>query len=84
MDNRSSNILYVPNRKTFVSKNNVVFGNKCPIAKDSPNVNEDASGDVIFDFPPEAHVLEINSSNVDGILDQTETHYILLTTNKSE
>ena len=81
MDNRSSYVLYVPDRKTFVSTNNVVFGNKCPMAKDSPNVIE--KGDVMFDFPPEAHVSEIISSSVDAILDQTDTHYILHMTNNS-
>ena len=35
--------------KTFVSTNNVVFGNKCPMAKDSPNVIE--ADDMVLDFP---------------------------------
>ena len=64
-----------------MSTNNVVFGNKCPMAKDSQKVIED--GDVMFDFPPEAHVSEITSSSVDAILDQTDTHYILHMTNNS-
>ncbi len=72
MDNRSNYVLYVPDLKTFVSTNNVVFGNKCPMAQDSPNVTE--NGDVMFDFPPEAHVSEITSSSVDAILDQTSAH----------
>ncbi len=40
MNNRSSYVLYMPNRSrpTFVSSNNVVLGNKCPLAKDAPNV----------------------------------------------
>jgi hypothetical protein len=37
-----------------VSTNDVVFGNKCPMAKDSPNVIE--TDDIVFDFPPDAHV----------------------------
>ena len=81
MENRSSYVLYVPGRQTFVSTNNVVFGNKCPMAKDSPNVIE--ADDMVFDFPPEAHVSEINSSSVDAILDQTDTHYILHMSNNS-
>jgi hypothetical protein len=78
MDNRSSYILYVPGRPrpTFVSSNNVVFGNKCLMAKDSPNVVD--NGEVVIDFPPEANVSEIMSSSVNSILDQTDTHYILL------
>ena len=64
-----------------MSTNNVVFGNKCPLAKDSPNVIE--ADDMVFDFPPEAHVSEINSSSVDAILDQTDTHYILHMNNNS-
>jgi hypothetical protein len=35
MDNRSNDVLYVPGRQTFVSTNNVVFGNKWPMTKDS-------------------------------------------------
>jgi hypothetical protein len=58
-----------------VSTKNVVFGNKCPTAKIPENVIE--TDDIVFDFPPEAHVLAINSSSVDAILDQTESHYIL-------
>ena len=77
MDNRSSYVLYVPGRPrpTFVSTNNVVFGNKCPMAKDSPNVID--NGEVALDFPPEAHLSEISSSSVDANLDQTDTHYML-------
>ena len=53
IENRSSYVLNVPGRQTFVSTNNVVFGNKCPMAKDSLNV---IATDMVFDFPPEAHV----------------------------
>jgi hypothetical protein len=81
MENRSSYVLYVPGRQRFVSTNNVVFGNKCPIAKDSPNIIE--ADDEVFDFPPEAHVSEINSSSVDAILEQTDTHYYLHMNNNS-
>ncbi len=38
---------------------------------------------MMFDFPPEAHVSESNSSSVDAILDHTDTHYILHMTNNS-
>ena len=51
------------------------------MAKDPPNVIE--ADDMVFDFPPEAHVSEINSSSVDAILDQTDTHYILHMNNNS-
>jgi hypothetical protein len=36
----ASYVLCVPGRKTFVSTNHVVFGIKCPMAKDSSNVIE--------------------------------------------
>ena len=74
MDNRSSYVLYMPNRSrpTFVSSNNVVFGNKFPLAKDAPNVIDD--GEVALDFPPEADVSDITASSVDSILHQTDTH----------
>jgi hypothetical protein len=81
MENRSSNVLYVSGRQTFVATNNVVFGNKCPMVKDSPNGIK--ADDMVFDFPPEAHVSEINSSSVDAILNQTDTHYILHMNNNS-
>ncbi len=55
MDTRSSYVQYMPNRSrpTFVSSNNVVFGNKCPLVKDAPNVI--GNGEVALDFPPEAN-----------------------------
>ena len=83
MDNKSSYVLYVPDRpgSAFVCTNNVVFGTKCPRAKDSPNVIDD--GEVALDFPPEANDPEINSSAVQAIVDQTETHYILQMTDES-
>ena len=83
MDNRSSYVLYVPGRSrpTFVSTNNVTFGNRCPMAKDSPDLID--NGDTVLDFPPEANVSDINVSSVDSILDQTETHYILRMTDDS-
>ena len=83
MDNRSSHVLYMPDRAspTFVSSNNVVFGNKCPRAKDAPNIID--NGEVALEFPPEANVADINSSSVGSILDQTDTHYILQMTNTS-
>ena len=83
MDNRSSHVLYVTvpgrPRPTFISTNYMTFGNKCPMAKDSPNFID--HGDTVLDFPPEANVSDISSSSVDSILDQTETHYILKMTN---
>jgi hypothetical protein len=83
MDNRSSYVLYMPNRSrpTFVTSNNVVFGNKCPMAKDAPNVIDNE--EVALDFPPEANISEITTSSVDSILDQTDTHYILQMSNAS-
>ncbi len=83
MDNRSSYVLYIPGRlrPTFVSTNNVVFGNKCSMAKDSPDVIDNC--EMALDFLPEAHVSEINSSSVDAILDQTDTHFILCMDNDS-
>ena len=83
MDNRSSYVCYVPGRSrpTFVSTNNVVFGNKCPLAKDLPNVID--NDQVVLDFPPEANVSDISDSSVESILDQSETHYILQMTNGS-
>ena len=82
MSNRS-NVLHVPGRPrpTLVSTNKVTFGNKCPIAEDSPDFID--KGDTVPDFPPEANVSDISSSSVDSILDQTETHYILKITNDS-
>ena len=76
MDNRSSYVLYVPGRSrpTFVSTNNVTFGNRCPMAKDSPDFID--NGETVMDFPPEANIFDISSSSVDSILDQTETHII--------
>jgi hypothetical protein len=67
MDNRSSYVLYMPNRSrpTFVTSNNVVFGNKCPMAKDAPNVIDNE--EVALDFPPEANISEITTSSVDSI-----------------
>ena len=81
-DNRSSYVLYVPGcpRPTFVSTNNVLFGNKCPMAKGSPDFIDHP--DTVLDFSPEANVSDIRS-NIGSILDQTETHYILKTTNDS-
>ena len=40
----------VPGRPslTFISTNNVMFGNKCPIAKDSPDFID--SGHTVLDF----------------------------------
>ena len=83
MDNRSSHVLYMPGRArpTFVSSNNVVFGNRCPMAKDAPNVIE--NGEVAVDFPPEANVADISSSSVASILNQNDTHYILQMTDTS-
>jgi len=77
MDNRSSYVLYMPDRSrpTFVTSNNVVFGHKCPMAKDAPNVIDNE--EVALDFPPEANISEITTSSIDFILDQTDTHYIL-------
>ncbi len=67
MDNRSSYVLYMPNRSrpTFVTSNNVVFGNKCPMAKDAPNVIDNE--EVALDFPPEANISEITTLSVDSI-----------------
>jgi hypothetical protein len=83
MDNRSSYVLYMPNRArpTFVTSNNVVFGNKCPMAKDAPNVIDNE--EVALEFPPEANISDITTSSVDSILDQTDTHYILQMSNAS-
>jgi hypothetical protein len=77
MDNRSSYVLYAPGRPrpTFISTNNVVFGNKCPMAKDASDLID--NDQVALDFPQEANASEISSSSVEMILDQTETHYIL-------
>jgi hypothetical protein len=63
------------------TSNNVVFGNRCPLAKDAPNVIE--NGEVAVDFPPEANVADISSSSVALILDQNDTHYILQMTDTS-
>jgi len=73
----------MPNRSrpTLVSSNDVVFGNKCPLAKDAPNVID--NGEVALDFPPEANISDITASSVDSILHQTDTHYILQMTNDS-
>ena len=77
MDNKSSYVLYVSDRpgSTFVCTNNVVFGTKCPRAKDSPNVIDD--GEVTLNFPQEANHSEISSSSIEATVDQTVTHYIL-------
>ena len=82
MSNRS-NVLHVPGRPrpTLVSTNKVTFGNKCPMAEDSPDFIE--NGDTVLDSPPEANISDISSSSVDSILDQTETHYIHKITNDS-
>ncbi len=58
----------VPNRSrpTFVRSNNLVFGNKCPLAKDAPNVID--NGEVAQDFLPEANISGITASSVDSIL----------------
>ena len=83
MDNKSSYVLYVPSRSssTFVCTNNVVFGTKCPRAKDTPDFIDD--GEIAFDFPIEANDSEINSANVNAIMDQSDTHYILQMTDHS-
>jgi hypothetical protein len=86
MDNRSSHVLYMPDRAsqpspTLVSSNNVVFGNKCPRARDIPKIID--NGEVALEFPPEANVADFNSLSVGSILDQTDTHYILQMTNTS-
>jgi hypothetical protein len=77
MDNRSSYVLYMPDRSrpTFVSSNNVVFGNKCPLAKDAPNLID--NGEVALDFPPEANIMDVTDSSIASIIHQTDTHYIL-------
>ena len=51
------------------------------MAKDSPDFIDNE--DTVLDFPPEANASDISSSNVDAILDQTETHYILRMTDDS-
>ncbi len=83
MGNRSSCPLYMSDRPRprFVSSNNEVFGNKCPTAKDAPNVID--NGEVALDFPPEANISDITTSSVDSILDHTDTHYILQMTDDS-
>ena len=83
MDNKSSYVLYVPDRpgSTFVCTVNVIFRTKCLHAKDSSNVIDD--GEVALDFPPEANDSEISSSSVKAIVNQTETHYVLQMTNDS-
>ena len=45
------------------------------MAKDSTDFIDNE--EVVLDFPPEANTSDINSSSVETILDQTETHYIL-------
>ena len=69
MDNKSNYVIYVPDRpgSAFVCTNNVVFGTKCPPAKDSPNVIDD--GEVALDFSPEANDSEISSSSVEAIIE---------------
>jgi hypothetical protein len=80
MDNRSSYVLYVPGRPrpTFVSTNNEIFGNKCPMAKDAPDFI--GNDQVALDFRRrqmfQKSARRVDSS-VEMILDQTETHYIL-------
>jgi hypothetical protein len=83
MDNRSSYVLYVPVRPhpTFVSRNDVTFGNKCPMAKVASDLID--NGYTVLDFPPEANASNISSLNVDAIMDQTETHYVLRMTDES-
>ena len=83
MDNRSSAVVYMHGRPspTFVSTNNLTFGNKCPMAKDAPDFID--NGETVLDFPPEANVSDISSSSVDSILDQTDTHYIFRMANDS-
>jgi hypothetical protein len=51
------------------------------MAKDAPNVIDNE--EVALDFPPEANISEINTSSVDSILNQTDTHYILQMSNAS-
>jgi hypothetical protein len=69
MDNRSSYVLYMPNRArpTFVTSNNVVFGNKSPMAYDAPNVIDNE--EVALDFSSEANVSDITTSSLESILD---------------
>jgi hypothetical protein len=76
-------VSYVPDRpgNAFVCTNNDIFGTKCPRAKDAPNVLD--SGEIAFNFPQEANDSEINASSVKAIIDQTETHYVLQTTDES-
>jgi hypothetical protein len=76
MDNKSSFVCYVPSRQKFVVSNNVVFGQKCPMRKDYPNVIVPESPDVDV-LPPEANTSELTSSQIEGIIDQTQTHYVL-------
>ena len=52
------------------------------MAKDSPDFIDNKEVDL--DFPPEANTSDINSSSVETILDQTETHYILQMTDDSD
>jgi hypothetical protein len=82
MDNISSYVLYMPNCATYlVTSDNVMFGNKCLIAKDTLNVID--KKEVALDFLPEANVSEITASSIDSILHQTGTHYILQMSNAS-
>jgi hypothetical protein len=64
MDNNSSYVLYKPNnsRGTFVSCNNVVFANKCPMAKDATNATNSTRSQY-----------HSTASSVDSILHQTDT-----------
>ncbi len=58
----------------FVYSNNLVFGNKCIMAKDAPNLNDNE--ELVLDFPPEANVSEITTLSIHLILDQTDTHFV--------
>ena len=50
----------------------MVFGNRCPLAKDSPDFicNEE----VVLDFTPEANTSDINFSSVDLRSDRDALH----------
>ncbi len=65
LDNRSRYVLCMSNSScsTFVTSNNVVFGNKCPMAKDAPYVIDNE--EVALDFPPEANIAEISTLSHD-------------------
>ena len=65
----------------FVGTSNVRFGNRCPMTKDSPDFID--NWETVLDFSLEANLFDISSSSVDSMLDQTEAHYTLQTTNDS-